>query len=57
MISSYAKSSDQMYPRHAIERFIKPEEIAELAWFCLGKYGVALCGTTDLADGGDSAAF
>ncbi len=57
MISSYAKSMDQVYSRHAIDRFIKPEEIAELAWFCLGKNGVSLCGTTIVADGGDSSAI
>ncbi|WP_029322823.1 SDR family oxidoreductase [Butyrivibrio sp. AE3004] len=57
IISSYAKSLDQQYSRHAIERFIAPEEIAELALLCLSNKGVALCGTTIIADGGDEEAY
>ncbi len=56
MIASYAKSVDQPYPRHAIERFIRPEEIAELAFYLLSDYGEIICGHTVVADGGDNAA-
>lgn len=57
IISSYAKRPDQPYPRHAIERFILPEEIAALANYCLSDAGVILCGSTITADGGDAEAF
>ena len=56
MISSYAKSADQPYPRHALERFIKPEEIAELAFYLMSDYGEIVCGHTVVADAGDNAA-
>ena len=56
MISRYAKSADQPYPRHAIERFILPSEIAELAYFLMSDVGEIVCGHTVVADGGDNAA-
>lgn len=56
MISRYAKSLDQPYPRHAIERFIRPEEIAELAFYLMSDYGEIICGHTVVADGGDNEA-
>lgn len=56
MISRYAKKIDQKYERHAIERFIKPEEIAELAFYLMSDYGEIICGHTVVADGGDNAA-
>jgi len=56
MISSYAHSIDQKYERHAIERFIRPEEIAELAHYLMSDYGEIICGHTVVADGGDNAA-
>ena len=56
MISRYAKSIDQKYERHAIERFIRPEEIAELAFYLMSNYGEIICGHTVVADGGDNAA-
>ena len=56
MISRYAHSADQPYPRHAIERFILPEEIAELAFYLMSDYGEIICGHTVVADGGDNAA-
>lgn len=56
MISRYAKSADQSYPRHAIERFILPSEIAELAYYLMSDFGEIVCGHTVVADGGDNAA-
>ncbi len=56
MIASYAKSIEQKYERHAIERFIRPEEIAELAFYLMSDYGEIICGHTVVADGGDNAA-
>ena len=55
MISDYAKAVDQPYPRHAIGRFIRPEEIAELAHYLMSDYGEIICGHTVVADGGDTA--
>jgi len=57
MISHYAHAIDQRYERHAIERFIRPEEIAELAFYLMSDYGEIICGHTVVADGGDNAAF
>ena len=56
MIAHYAHSIDQEYKRHAIERFIRPEEIAELAFYLMSDYGEIICGHTVVADGGDNAA-
>lgn len=56
MIERYAKSIDQPYERHAIGRFIKPEEIAELAFYLMSDYGEIICGHTVVADGGDNMA-
>ena len=56
MIAHYAHSLDQPYPRHAIERFIRPDEIAELAFYLMSDYGEIVCGHTVVADGGDNAA-
>lgn len=56
MISGYAKEIDQPYPRHAIERFIRPDEIAELAFYLMSTYGEIICGHTVVADGGDNSA-
>ena len=56
MISNYAKSADQPYPRHALGRFILPEEIAELAAYLLSRSGEIVCGHTVVADAGDSGA-
>lgn len=56
MISSYAKTIDQPYPRHAIERFIRPDEIAELAFYLMSDFGEIICGHTVVADGGDNCA-
>ena len=53
MISSYAHSLDQPYPRHAIGRFIRVEEMAELAYYLMSDYGEIICGHTVVADGGD----
>ncbi len=57
MISSYAKNIDDKYERHAIGRFIRPEEIAELAAYLMSDYGEIICGHTVVADGGDKYAF
>ena len=56
MIARYAKEIDQKYERHAIERFIKPEEIAELAFYLMSDFGEIICGHTVVADGGDNLA-
>lgn len=56
MISSYASSADQPYPRHALERFILPEEIAELAAYLLSRSGEIVCGHTVVANAGDNSA-
>ena len=56
MISYYAKDPNAAYPRHAIERFIMPEEIAELAHYLMSDFGEIICGHTVIADGGDNAA-
>ncbi len=56
MIAGYAESVDQPYPRHAIGRFIRPEEIAELAYYLMSDCGEIVCGHTVIADGGDAAA-
>ena len=56
MIARYAKDINQKYERHAIERFIRPEEIAELAFYLMSDYGEIICGHTVVADGGDNNA-
>lgn len=56
MISYYAHDINQKYERHAIERFIRPEEIAELAFYLMSDYGEIVCGHTVVADGGDNNA-
>ncbi len=56
MIARYAHSLDQPYPRHAIERFIRPDEIAELAFYLMSDFGEIVCGHTVVADGGDNSA-
>ena len=56
MISYYATSIDQPYPRHAIGRFIRVEEMAELAYYLMSDYGEIICGHTVVADGGDKNA-
>lgn len=56
IIRDYAHSIDQKYTRHAIERFIRPEEIAELAYYLMSECGEIICGSTVIADGGDNAA-
>ena len=56
MVSEYAVDINQKYKRHAIERFIRPEEIAELAFYLMSDYGEIVCGHTVVADGGDNNA-
>lgn len=56
MISRYAHDINQKYERHAIERFIRPDEIAELAFYLMSDYGEIVCGHTVVADGGDNCA-
>lgn len=56
LISDYAKSINQPYPRHAIGRFIRPDEIAQLAFYLMSDFGEIICGHTVVADGGDSSA-
>ncbi len=56
MIARYAHDINQKYERHAIERFIRPDEIAELAFYLMSDYGEIICGHTVVADGGDNCA-
>ena len=56
MIAQYAQTINQKYERHAIERFIRPEEIAELAYYLMSDFGEIVCGHTVIADGGDNCA-
>lgn len=56
MIARYAHSAGQPYPRHAIGRFIRPDEIAELAAYLMSDFGEIICGHTVVADGGDREA-
>lgn len=56
MIARYAKDINQKYERHAIERFIRPDEIAQLAFYLMSDYGEIICGHTVVADGGDNNA-
>lgn len=56
MVANYAHSEDQPYPRHALERFIRPDEIAELAFYLMSNYGEIVCGHTVVADAGDNCA-
>ena len=56
MIARYAHDINQKYERHAIERFIHPDEIAELAYYLMSDYGEIICGHTVVADGGDNCA-
>jgi len=56
MIARYAHDINQKYERHAIERFIRPDEIAELAFYLMSNYGEIICGHTVVADGGDNCA-
>ena len=56
MIARYAQDINQKYERHAIERFIRPDEIAELAFYLMSNYGEIICGHTVVADGGDNRA-
>ncbi len=56
MIASYCKDENAKYERHAIERFIKPYEIAELAHYLMSNFGEIICGHTVIADGGDNNA-
>ncbi len=56
MIARYAHDINQKYERHAIERFIRPDEIAELAFYLMSDYGEIICGHSVIADGGDNLA-
>lgn len=56
MIARYAYDINQKYDRHAIERFIRPDEIAQLAFYLMSDYGEIICGHTVVADGGDKYA-
>lgn len=56
MIARYCKDENASYERHAIGRFIKPYEIAELAYYLMSDFGEIICGHTVVADGGDTVA-
>ncbi len=53
MIARYCKDEDDAYPQHAIGRFVKPSEMAELAYYLMSELGEIMCGHTVVADGGD----
>lgn len=53
MIASYAHDINQKYERHALERFVRPQEIAELAFYLMSDFGEIVCGHTVIADCGD----
>lgn len=55
-ISDYAKDINEEFPRHAIGRIIRPEEIAETVFYLMTKEAEIVCGHTIIADGGDSVA-
>ncbi len=57
MVSRYAKSADQPYDRHAIGRFILPEETAQLAAFLMSELGEIVTSHNFIADGGDRNSF
>lgn len=57
MIARYAYNEDQPYERHAIGRFIRTDEIAELAYHLMSDFGEIICGHTVVTDGGDREAF
>ncbi len=57
MVSRYAKSPDQPYERHAIGRFIKPEETAQLAAFLMSELGEIVTSHNFIADGGDQCSY
>jgi NAD(P)-dependent dehydrogenase (short-subunit alcohol dehydrogenase family) len=54
MVSRYAISPDQEYERHALNRFVLPEEIAELAFYLMSDFGEITCAHTVVADCGDN---
>ena len=54
MVSHYAISPDQEYERHALNRFVLPEEIAELAFYLMSDFGEITCAHTVVADCGDN---
>lgn len=56
MISHYCKDENAPYTRHAIGRYIKPAEIAELVAYLMSDFGEIICGHTIVADGGDKNA-
>ena len=57
IIAHYCKDVNDPYPRHALGRFIRPEEIAELAAYLMSEMGEIICGHTGVADAGDRAAM
>lgn len=52
----WANAIDEPLPRSAIGRYIRPEEIAELAAYLLSNAGEVVCGHTVIADAGDRQA-
>lgn len=57
MTAGYAKDVNQKFERHALERFVLPEEIAELAFYLMSNYGEIVCAHTVVADCGDKLTF
>ena len=57
MTAGYAHDVNQKFERHALERFVRPDEIAELAFYLMSDYGEIVCGHTVVADCGDELTF
>lgn len=57
MTARYAHDINQKFERHALERFVRPDEIAELAFYLMSDYGEIVCGHTVIADCGDELTF
>lgn len=55
-ISNSLAGVDEELPRHAIGRLIRPEEIAETAFYLMSEEAEIVCGHTVIADGGDALA-
>lgn len=53
---SWANDIDEPLPKSAIGRYIRPEEIAEIAAYLMSDAGVVICGHTVVADAGDKYA-
>lgn len=53
---NWASGPDDELPRSVLNRFARPEEIADLAAYLMSEESVIICGHTVVADGADSGA-